>query len=190
MTHSLLVSSMLLCATVAGAQGLPDGAAAAPFPAPQAAPPAQAPYLAKGLGLMVYPAKNQSPPQQAQDEHDCWMWAAQQTGVDPVTLKPDPNAAAAAKAQAAEDTQGAAVKGAAKGAAVGAVVGSVSGNAGGGAAAGAVLGAVGGRRAKKKAEAQAAAQAQAQANAAAQAQADQFKKAMSVCLSGRGYTAQ
>src|SRR5450432_2685260 len=142
MTQSLLISSMLLGSAVAVAQALPDAAAGAPpgTTAPQVAAPAQTPYLAKGLGLMVYPAKNQSPAQQVQDEHDCWMWAAQQTGVDPVTIKPDPNAAAAAKAQAAEDTQGAAVKGAAKGAAVGAVVGAVGGNAGGGAAAGAVLG--------------------------------------------------
>jgi hypothetical protein len=142
------------------------------------------------VGLIVYPAKGQDAAVQVKDENECWTWAAQQTGVDPVTLKPDPNAAAAAKQRAAEDTQGAAVKGAAKGAAAGAVVGSVSGNAGGGAAAGAVLGAAAGRRAKKKAEAQAAAQGQAQANAAAQAQADQFKKAMSACLAGRGYTVQ
>jgi hypothetical protein len=148
------------------------------------------PYLAKGLGLLVYPAKAQTPAVQAQDEHECWIWSAQQTGVDPVTLRPDPNAGAAARAQAADATQGAAAAGAAKGAAGGAVIGAIAGSPGRGAAIGAVTGAAAGHRKKKQIEAQAEQQAQQKAEAQAQAQADQFKKGMNACLTGRGYTVQ
>jgi hypothetical protein len=192
----LLASAVAQAQTAATAQpptSSTPAATAQQAPADSATPPApvaQTPYLARGLGLFVYPAKNQDAKEQGQDEHDCWVWAGQQTGVDPVTLKPDPNAGAAAKAQAADATQGAAVVGGVKGAVGGAVIGGIAGNAGKGAAIGAVVGTAAGRRKKKKAEAQAEAQGQQQANAQAQAKADMFKKAMSACLTGRGYTVQ
>ena len=194
----------IIFSSIASAQSPPaqPTGASAPnaAPAPPAAQPrptaadtkalSQTPYLARGLGLMVYPAKQQTPAVQAQDEHECWTWAAGQTGVDPVTLRPDPNAAEAARAQTADATQGATAVGAAKGAAGGAVIGGMSGNAGRGAAIGAVSGAAVGHRKKKQAEAQAAQKAQQQAEAQAQAQADFFKRAMNACLTGRGYTVQ
>jgi len=188
-----LVSGLLCFSVVAAGQAPPPGQPPSPPPRPaadQTKALSDTPYLARGLGLLVYPAKGQEPAVQAQDEHECWIWSAQQTGVDPVTLRPDPNAAANAQAKAAQQSQGAAVAGAAKGAAGGAIIGAVSGNAGAGAAIGAVSGAAVGRRKKKQYEAQAAQQAQKKAEADAQAQADQFKKGMNVCLTGRGYTVQ
>jgi len=83
---------------------------------------------------------------------------------------------------------GTAVKGAAVGAAGGAAVGAIAGDAGKGAAIGATVGGVRGIRAKKGGDAQ---QQQANDQAAAAtstALADDYKKAYSVCMEGKGYT--
>ena len=96
----------------------------------QTAAPASASISGK-LGLVVFPAKDQTKEQQAADEKACYDWSKQQTGVDPaaVTVNTD-SAAAAGKAAADTATHGAAVKGAAGGAAGGAIVGGIAGDAG------------------------------------------------------------
>lgn len=124
----------------------------------------------------VYPAKAQTPEQQAADEAQCQQWAIQQSGYDPA------HPPVAAKAQPAPVTgSGARVRGAAAGATVGAIGGNDVGNA---AAKGAVVGGVV-RRNKNRAAA-------AQANQAAEQQiaagAEAFGKARAACLEGRGYT--
>jgi hypothetical protein len=138
--------------------------------------------MSQGLKLYVYPAKGQSQQQQKKDEFECYKWAMEQSGVDPLNLP---------KVEAPpvqSGPTGGAVKGAAKGAAAGAAIGAITGDAGQGAAVGAAAGAMAGRRAGKQAQAQQ--NQQAQANTAAQEQAimDSFKKAFSVCLEGKGYT--
>jgi hypothetical protein len=138
--------------------------------------------MSQGLKLYVYPAKGQSQQQQKEDEFECYKWAMEQSGIDPLNLP---------KVEAApvqSGPTGAAVKGAAKGAAAGAAIGAITGDAGQGAAVGAAAGAMAGRRAGKQAQAQQ--NQQSQANAAAQEQAikDSFTKAFSVCLEGKGYT--
>lgn len=148
-----------------------------------------APPTPKQLGMVVYPAQKQSPEQQAADEAACMQWAQTQTGINLSGPGADPTAAgAAAKQQAAEATQGAAVVGAAKGAAAGVAIGAIAGDAGTGAAIGAVGGAIAGRRAKKQAEAQAQQAGAQQAQAQNKAMVDQVKKAVGACLQGRGYT--
>jgi len=145
--------------------------------------------LATALGLYVFPAKGQTPEQQSQDEQACYAWSKEQSGIDPATVKANPDSAMkAASAKVDTAAQGAAVKGAARGAAGGAVVGAIAGDAGTGAGVGAVVGAVGGRRAKKQAKKQAETQAASQANAWAAGQIDTFKKGMTACLEGKGYT--
>jgi len=70
------------------------------------------------LGMFPYPTKNQTKEQQATEEQQCYAWAQQQTGIDPVAAA-NPNteaAAAATKAKADSATTGAAVAGAAGGA--------------------------------------------------------------------------
>jgi len=127
---------------------------------------------------IVYPAKGQSPQQQSQDEGECYMWAKQSTGIDPVAL-------AATPVQAQQQPGGAAVVGgAAKGAAGGAAIGAIAGNAGKGAAIGAVVGTMGGAHRAK--ENQAAANSQAQS--ARQQQLNTYYRAQAACLQGRGYT--
>jgi hypothetical protein len=137
--------------------------------------------LSQTLGLFVYPAKDQSKQQQKVDEFDCYKWAMDQSGIDP--LNPPK-----VEAEVKSGPTGGAVKGAAKGAAAGAAIGAIAGDAGKGAAIGAAAGGMGGFG--KGQQAQAQQNQQAQANAAAQEQAlkDKFKKAFSVCLEGKGYT--
>ncbi|HKA24651.1 MAG TPA: glycine zipper domain-containing protein [Candidatus Eisenbacteria bacterium] len=143
----------------------------------------------KKLGIVVFPAKNQTPQQQEADELACLQWSADQAGVKPGDQGPDAKAAGdAAAAKVDSAASGAAVKGAAKGAAAGAIVGAITGDAGTGAAIGAGTGAVAGRRAKKKAKEQASAQAEEQVNAQKQAKLDEVKKGMAACLESKGYT--
>jgi hypothetical protein len=132
-----------------------------------------------GADLYIYPNKGQSPEQQSYDRYDCHLWAVQQTGVDPTKAQ--------ASAPPPPPPQGGIFKGAARGAAVGAVGGAIAGDAGTGAAVGA---ATGGLIGGVKQRGQAQQQQQAQANQAAQQQGASaaYNRALSACLSGRGYT--
>ena len=145
----------------------------------QTQPQAQKP----SSGPVIYPSKGQSPEQQTKDKNECYGWATQQTGYDPVAAA---QAQQASQGQAAQPQRGGAVSGAAKGAAAGAAIGAAAGDAGQGAAVGAATGGVAGGARKRKQEAaneQAAAQQQ-QANAQ---QLAQYQKAFGVCMQGRGY---
>jgi hypothetical protein len=173
------------------AQPAPSAAAQPAAPAASQAAPATAaqPGPSASLGLYVFPAKNQTPAQQSQDEQACYAWAKDQSGIDPAAVKANPDSAAkAAGAKADSATQGAAIKGAAAGAVGGAVVGGIAGDAGTGAGVGAVVGVAKGRKAKKQATAQAEKQAAEQNKAWAAGQIDTFKKAYSACVEGKGYT--
>jgi len=147
------------------------------------------PDVTTPLGLFVYPANGQDTYQQSMDELECYAWAQEQSGVNPMNIDANSEAAAAAaRQQTADATTGAAVGGAARGAVGGAAIGAIAGDAGTGAAVGAVVGGVRGRRAKVVAEEQAAQAGAAQAEAAADEQLATFKRAMSACLEGRGYS--
>ena len=165
---------------------------AAPKPPP---PPVTAEQTAAAsatvakVGLSVYPAKGQDKDQTVRDELACSDWAKQQTGIDPMTVAANTDAAAEAGKTAADSAAGhAGVRGAARGAAAGAVVGAIAGDAGTGAAIGAAGGAVAGRHKKKAAGEQAAEQGAAQAEAQATGSLTTFGNAMSSCLEGKGYT--
>src|SRR5215203_6713010 len=97
--------------------------------------------ISSGLKLYVFPAKGQNQQQQKVDEFECYKWAMQQSGIDPLNL---PKVQAA---PAQTGPTGGAVKGAAKGAAAGVAIGAIAGDAGEGAAIGAVVGGLKGRRA-------------------------------------------
>jgi len=131
--------------------------------------------------LFVYPSKGQSQQQQKKDEYECYVWAMQQTGIDPLNLP---------KTQAAQQSgpTGGAIKGAAKGAAAGAAIGAIAGDAGKGAAIGAAAGGMGGLSQGRRGQAQANQQAQANAAATDAEIKNTFIKAFSVCIEGKGYT--
>jgi Glycine-zipper domain len=134
-----------------------------------------------GQQLYIYPSQGQSAQQQQQDRADCHMWSVQQTGYDPsrAPMAPPPT----------QGPQGEVVRGGARGAALGAVGGAIGGDAGKGAAIGAATGALFGgmRRAERSQQEQAAQQQYAAASAQQQAS---YNRALSACLSGRGYTIQ
>jgi hypothetical protein len=139
-------------------------------------------YLSKSLGVYVYPEKNQDQATQDADESECYKWAINQTGYDPL----NPTVVEAGQVDTSAD--GSMVRGSARGAAGGAAIGAIAGDAGKGAAIGATVGAVRGRRAKKGGDAQ---QQQANDQAAAAATSDlaaDYNKAFSVCLEGKGYS--
>jgi hypothetical protein len=138
--------------------------------------------LNSALDLYVFPAKDQSPDQQSKEENECYTWAINQSGVDPLNM-PEVQAE-----QVQSGPTGAAVVGSARGAATGAAIGAIAGDAGKGAAIGAVGGAVRGHRAGRRGKAIVQAgnnqeAAQTQAN-----MINSFKKAYSACLEGKGYT--
>lgn len=138
--------------------------------------------ISQKLGFYVFPGNNETQSQQKADEFECYEWAIEQSGIDPLDLPK----VEAAPVQAGPT--GGAVKGAVRGAAAGAAIGAITGDAGQGAAVGATAGAMRGRRAGKQAQAQQNNQAQASVAATEEQMKESYKKAFSVCMEGKGYT--
>jgi hypothetical protein len=137
--------------------------------------------------VFVYPANGQSPEQTDRDRYECHVWAVQQTGVDP--SRADASAYERVVVQPANPPGSGAVAGAIGGAIIGSIIGGPR-NAGAGLLIGGATGAVVGSAADANAQAQAQ-QTQAQYNqsaAAGRARADSYRRAISACLQGRGYT--
>jgi hypothetical protein len=138
--------------------------------------------ISQSMKLFAYPSKGQSQQQQKEDEFECYKWAVDQSGIDPLDLP---------KVEAAPTQTGptgGAIVGGARGAAAGAAIGAIAGDAGKGAAIGAVVGGLGGRRAGREMQAHQNQQSQANAAASEQAMKDSFEKAFTVCMEGKGYT--
>jgi hypothetical protein len=136
--------------------------------------------------LIVYPAKGQSKDQMEKDKYQCYSWAKEQTGFDPM-LAPKATAPPPPK----EAPQGGVGRGAARGALAGLAVGAIAGDAGKGAAIGAASGGlIGGMRRRD----QVARQEQTEKQWAQQQAANYnkgrtaYNRAYGACLEGRGYT--
>lgn len=138
--------------------------------------------IAKSLGLYVFPSNNQSPEQQATDESECFTWAKNQTGIDPLN-PPEVEAK-----QVDNGPDGSAIVGAAGGAAAGAAIGAIAGDAGEGAAIGAVVGGLRRRRASTAQKQHQQAANNQEASASEKAMMDNYKKAYTACMEGKGYT--
>jgi hypothetical protein len=151
--------------------------------------------LSTSLGVVVFPAKGQTPQKQSQDEGECYAWSKGQTGVDPMAPAPAATPVPAQPA-AAPPPSGQRARGAVRGAAAGAVIGEVADDdAGKGAAIGATAGVLKGGSEARKQQAQAqqdAAKKQEatvqQQTAATQEQLNLFKKGFAACLEPKGYT--
>lgn len=138
----------------------------------------QAQSISSSLGVVPYPSKGQSAQQQNKDEGECYAWAKQRTGIDPVAVASAPTQQSGPAAGGGER-----VRGAARGAAGGAAIGAIAGDAGKGAAAGAVVGTMaGGRQARRNKAAQ-----EQQAEQAKAGTLQQFNKAFGACMEGKGY---
>jgi hypothetical protein len=136
---------------------------------------------------IIFPAEGQTPEQQMADQHECYSWAVQATGVDPVLAEQQLYGTAQSAQGNVDATQGSAVRGAARGAAAGAAIGAIAGDAGKGAAIGATAGGMSGvfrRRDQAMAEQNRVDQAQQQY----QQQMSHWDRAYMTCLQGKSYT--
>jgi hypothetical protein len=142
----------------------------------------------------VFPEKGQTAEQQTADEASCDAWAATESGYNPSQPQAAPVAAAPTQEQGAE--RGSGMRGAISGAATGAVVAEIGDDDRSDAAAnGAAVGAVAARRQSRRqnaneADQQAATQQQAQAEVQSSNTqgTEEFNRARSACLEGKGYS--
>jgi hypothetical protein len=161
-------------------------------PPPRPAPPAPPPERPI-TDIYAYPQNGQGPDQQERDRYECNIWAVKQTGFDPSGPNVPPHDRY--RVVAAGPAPG-------SGTAVGAITGGILGaliagprNAGVGLLGGAIAGGVVGTAAEQNQRAAAQAQADninyardAQSVAAMDARATNYRRALSACLEGRGYT--
>jgi len=135
--------------------------------------------------VVVYPAHGQSPDQLERDRYECHTWAVQQSGYDP------------SRAQPAERVVVQPANPPGAGTAVGAIAGAILGAAITGpraAPAGAIVGGVTGAAIGASSDANAQAQANAEQSqinamyAENREAANNYRRAISACLVGRGYT--
>jgi len=135
---------------------------------------------------IVYPMKGQSAEQQEKDKYECYNWAKGQAGFDPMQV---PTATAPPPSQQSEGPG--LVGGAARGALGGLAIGAIAGDAKKGAAYGAAAGGLFGGMQRNDKRRQNEQQQQQWANQQAANYASQrnnYNRAYSACLEGRGYT--
>ena len=144
------------------------------------------PLVVQAQDPIVYPSQGQSNEQVEKDKYECYNWAKQQTGFDPMQV---PTATSAPPPQ--QDEGPGVVGGAARGGLGGLAVGAIAGDAGQGAAIGAVVGGLfGGLRHNDRSRSNEQQQQQwenQQANNYVN-QRNKYNRAYGACLEGRGYT--
>ena len=131
--------------------------------------------------LYVDPAKGQSKEQQNKDEYECYQWARDDSGFDPMQA---PRTTSPAPSQ--ERRRGGVIKGAVPGAIIGGIADGSSG-AGKGAVIGGLLGGARQHQRNTSAEQQRAQWEQQQASQYA-SNRNNYNRAYSACMEGRGYT--
>ncbi len=139
--------------------------------------------------LFVYPAKGQSKDQTEQDKYQCYQFAKDQTGFDPMA-RPTTSTPPPAKEKKTWGAGEGAVGGALLGAGIGALAGGKSG-----AGTGALVGGVGGgamghmRRSDQKQREETRRRDWEQRETSRYARGrDNYERAYAACLEGRGYT--
>jgi hypothetical protein len=179
---------------IAGAASLLAQAQEFPPPPAEPQPPVEASPPVGGAPstvVYVYPNNGQSEAQSDRDRYECHLWAVRETGFDPSQPQLAPHQRVQVVAGPPPGARTAA--GVATGAIVGAAV-ARPGNTGEGAVIGAVLGGVVGGAADA-ARAQDVRQVQtreserdAERTARLEEQSSNYRRAISACLQGRGYT--
>ncbi len=129
----------------------------------------------------VYPKNNQDAQQQQKDESECYVWAKNQTGFDPMAV---PTATEPAP-QVDSGADGSVMRGAARGAVIGGVVG--DDDWGKGAAAGALIGGMRKRDRQRQQEAERERWEREQA-ARYQEQRNNYNRAFKGCMEARDYS--
>jgi len=146
----------------------------------QAAPP-------PSVEVYFYPTKGQSPAQQERDRYECYIWAKDKTGFDPSM----PSLAPGQRVQVEPATPPG--QKAATGAMIGALLGAATSERGErdegavrGAIAGALIGATSEAADQQRAQ-EIQRNEQAKVDSRLARQADEYRRAMTACLEGRGY---
>jgi hypothetical protein len=137
--------------------------------------------------LIVYPAQGQSPQQLDRDRYECHLWAVQQTGFDP--SRPGTPADERIVVRSANPPGSGTAVGAIAGAILGAAIAGPR-DAGAGLVLGGITGAAVGASSDAAAQQQARAEQQAYNQSYAQGQmlSSNYRRAISACLTARGYT--
>jgi hypothetical protein len=184
---------MLMLFVLSGALLAAEPPRPSPPPADDAAAeePNQAVPLAPAAPVYVYPAQGQSPERTDRDRYECHNWAVKQSGFDPSQphLAPHQRVQVVMGPPQGSNTMTGAIAGALVGAAV-----SRPRNSGTGAAVGALTGALLGHASDRSREQQAARIQEIHdrradnANARLEQQSNDYRRAISACLEGRGYT--
>jgi len=179
---------LTLAACAAPGPGRPVARRPAPPPPPaQPAPePARAPV---STAVYVIPTSGQSADRLGRDRYECYLWAVKQTGFDPsqTSLAPHQRVEVVPMPPRGADTVAGAVTGAIVGAAI-------AHDPGAGAVGGAILGgAAGAISDQQRVEAAKRVQSRYDQQEAArvarlESQANDYRRALSACLEGRGYT--
>jgi len=132
--------------------------------------------------LMIFPAQGQSNEQTEQDKFSCYGWAKQQTGFDPMAV---PTTSTPPPSQ--QQRSGGVARGALGGAALGAILGDSSRSARNAGVAGALIGGVRQNSANNQTAQQTEQWKQQEAGNYANDR-NQYNRAYSACLEGKGYT--
>lgn len=153
--------------------------------------------LATAQTLYVYPAKGQSDQQLADDRYACHRWAVKESDFDPTQFRDDPPPRTVT-VPVQNKQAGATGKGTVAGAVAGGIIGAHDDDPGKGAVIGAMVGTIvgaaieeqGQQEAREKAEGAARQEAQAQARVKAEKALGRsnYRRAITACLEGRGYT--
>ena len=132
--------------------------------------------------LYIYPAKGQSSEQQDKDKFECYNWAKNDTGFDPMAVPTTSTAP-----PSSQKKSGGVVRGGLGGAALGAIIGDSSKSAKRGAVAGGLIGGV--RQSSQNRQTEQNRQQWEQQESANYANnRNNYNRAYSACLEGRGYT--
>ena len=132
--------------------------------------------------LYIYPAKGQSSEQQEKDKFECYSWAKNDTGFDPMALPTTSSAP-----PSGQKKSGGAVRGALGGAVLGGILGDSGKSAKRGALAGGLIGGVRQSSQNTKTE-QKWSDWERQESANYANNRNNYNRAYSACLEGRGYT--
>jgi len=141
-------------------------------------------YATPGLTeeLYIYPAQDQSAEQMDKDKHECYNWAKKDSGFDPMAVPTTSTAP-----PSGQKKSGGVVKGGLAGAATGAIIGDNRKATRRGAAAGGLIGGV--RQSSQNTKVDQSQQQWEQQEASRYAnERNNYNRAYSACLEGRGYT--
>jgi hypothetical protein len=141
--------------------------------------------------VYVYPTSGQSTDRQSRDRYECYLWSVKQSGFDPsqTQLAPHQRVEVVPMPPSGTDTAAGAVSGAVLGAVIANPHNAVAG-AVGGAIVGGALGAASdsAREQHAKQVQQRYDQRTSAQNARIEEQASSYRRALTACLEGRGYT--